>query len=186
LETEKQIKKLLEKGWIGELHSWFAASIIFVKKSDGSLHKCVDYQALNKITAKDRYPLPFINDLLNRLHGACLFTKLDLASRYHQVRIQEDDRHKTTFVTPDNFYKWKVILFGLANAPAAFMREMGKLLRPYSKYAVVYLDDIPVFSDPLQDNKRHVLVRFKVSPTINSLKHGNVARDRVVCLNCGG
>jgi hypothetical protein len=84
------------------------------------------------------------------------YTKLDLASGYHQVRIHKDDRHKTAFVTPDGFYEWKVIPFGLANAPAAFMRKMNKLLRPHSKYAVVYLDDILIFSGTLQDHKKHV------------------------------
>lgn len=161
-ETEKQIKKLIENGWVTESHSRFAAPILFVKKPNSdALRMCVDYRALNKITSKDRYPLPFIDDLLNRLHGARHFTKLDLASGYHQLRIHEDDRHKTAFVTPDNFYEWKVIPFGLANAPAAFMRKMNKLLRPHMKYAVVYLDDILIYSSSLQEHKRHIEAVFQ-------------------------
>jgi hypothetical protein len=155
-EAEKQIRKLLENGWVGESHSRFAAPIIFVKKGDGSLRMCVDYRALNKITAKDRYPLPYIDDLLDRLNGSRLFTKLDLASGYHQLRIHEEDRHKTAFVTPDGFYEWKVIPFGLANAPAAFMRRMNSLLRPHKKYAVVYLDDILIYSATQQEHKQNV------------------------------
>ena len=155
-EMERQIRNLLDHGWITESHSRFAAPIIFVKKSDGSLRMCVDYRALNKITAKDRYPLPYIDDMLDRLHGSRWFTKLDLASGYHQLRIHEDDQHKTAFVTPDGLYEWKVIPFGLANAPAVFMRKMNKILKPHCKYAVVYIDDILIFSSTQQSHRDHV------------------------------
>ena len=117
---------------------------------------CVDYHGLNTITAKDRYPLPYIEDLLDKLHGARVFTKLDLASGYHQVRVHSDDFHKAAFIAPDGFYEYKVILFGLANAPAAFMRLMHKILHPHRRNAIVYLDDVLIFSRTLAEHKAHV------------------------------
>jgi len=117
---------------------------------------CVDYRGLNAITAKDRYPLPYIEDLLDKHHGARVFTKLDLASRYHQVRVHLDDCHKTAFIAPDRFYEYKVIPFGLANAPAAFMRITHKILNPHHRNAIVYLDDVLIFSGTLAEHKAHV------------------------------
>jgi transposase InsO family protein len=155
-EFEVQIKKLLANGWVTDSHSRYAAPVIFVKKADGTLRMCVDYRGLNKITIKDRYPLPYIDDLLDKLHGGRVFTKLDLASGYHQVRIHPDDCHKTAFIAPDGFYEYKVIPFGLANAPAAFMRMMHQLLRQHRRYAIVYLDDVLIFSKTVAEHKVHV------------------------------
>jgi len=155
-EFEVQIKRLLEKGWVSDSHSCYAAPIIFVKKPDTTLQMCVSYHGLNSITAKDRYPLRYIEDLLDKLHGACVFTKLDLASGYHQVRVHPDDCHKTVFIAPDGFYEYKVILFGLANAPAAFMRMIHKILHPHRRNSIVYLDDILIFSKTLAEHKTHV------------------------------
>jgi len=98
---------------------------------------CVDYRGLNAITAKDRYPLPYIENLLDKLHGARVFTKLDLASGYHQVRVHSDDCQKTASIAPDGFYKYKVIQFGFANAPAAFMRMINKILHPHRRNTIV-------------------------------------------------
>jgi len=117
---------------------------------------CVDYRGLNAIMAKDRYPLPYIEDLLDKLQGARVFTKLDLANGYHQVRVHSDDCHKTAFIAPDRFYEYKVIPFGLANAPAAFMRMMHKILHPHRRNAIVYLDDVLIFSGSLAEHKAHV------------------------------
>jgi hypothetical protein len=155
-EFERQIAKLLANGWVADSNSRYAAPIIFVKKADGSLRMCVDYRALNKITSKDRYPLPCIDDLLDRLHGARVFTKLDLASGYHQLRIHPDDCHKTAFIAPEGFYEWRVIPFGLANAPAAFMRAMHRILAPHRRYSVVYLDDVLIYSRTLAEHQTHV------------------------------
>jgi len=155
-EFEVQIKKLLEKGWVMDSHSRYAAPIIFVKKPDTTLQMCIDYRGLNSITAKDWYPLPYIEDLLDKLHGARVFTKLDLASGYHQVRVQPDDCHKTTFIAPDGFYEYKVIPFGLANVPAAFMHMMHKILHPHHRNSIVYLDDVLIFSKTLAEHKLHV------------------------------
>jgi len=144
-EFEVQIKKLLANGWVTDSHSRYAAPIIFGKKPDATLRMCVDYCGLNAIIAKDRYPLPCIEDLLDKHHGARVFTKLDFASGYHQVRVHSDECHKTAFIAPDGFYEYKVIPFGLANAPAAFMRMMHKILHPRRRNAIVYLDDMLIF-----------------------------------------
>jgi len=106
--------------------------------------------------AKDRYPLPYIEDLRDKLQGARVFTKLDLASGYHQVRVHSDDCHKTAFIVPDIFYEYKVIPFGLANAPAAFLGIMHKILHPHLRNAIVYLDDVLIFSGMLAEHKTHV------------------------------
>jgi len=145
-EFEIQIKKLLANGWVMDSHSRYAAPIIFVKKPDATLRMCVDYRGLNAIMAKDRYPLPYIEDLLDKLYGARVFTKLDLASGYHQVRVHSDDCHKTAFIALDGFYEYKVIPFGLANAPAAFMHMMHKILHPHRQNAIVYLDNVLIIS----------------------------------------
>jgi len=157
LEFETHIAKLLANGRVTDSQSPFAAPVIFVKKPDGSgLRMCVDYRGLNAITTRDRYPLPYIQDLIDRLHGCRVLTKLDLASGYHQLRIHPDDRHKTAFVAPDGFYKWTVFPFGLANAPSAFMRAMHRILGPYKKFAIAYLDDVLIFSRSLAEHKMHV------------------------------
>ena len=102
-----------------------------MKKQNATLRICVDYRGLNKITATDRYLLPYIEDLLDKLHGARVFTKLDLASRYHQVRVHSDDCHKMAFIALDGFYEYKVIPFGRANKPATFRRVIHKILHPH-------------------------------------------------------
>jgi len=155
-EFEVQIKKLLANGWVTDSHSRYAAPIIFMKKPDATLRMCVDYCGFNTITAKDWYPLPYIKDLLHKLHGARVFNKLDLASRYHQVRVHSDDCHKTAFIAPDGFYKYKIIPFGLANAPATFMCMMHKILHPHCRNTIVYLNDVLIFLGMLAEHKAHV------------------------------
>jgi hypothetical protein len=143
---EMEIRELVENGWGTESCSRFAAPIISVKKGDGKLHMCVDYKGLNAITSRDRYPMPYIDDLLNKLHGSRYFTKMDLSSEYHQLRIHPDDRNKIAFISPDSLYNWRVLPFGLANAPAVFMHTMNRVLDQHRKYTLVYLDDIMVYS----------------------------------------
>ena len=132
-EFEVQIRKLLANGWVTNPHSRYVALIIFVKKPDTTLRMCVDYRGLNKITAKNRYPLPYIEDLLDKLRRARVFTKVDLASGYYQVQVHPDDCHRMALMVPDGFYEYKVIPLGLANTPAAFMCMMHKLLHPTDK-----------------------------------------------------
>ena len=119
-EAKKQIKEYLEKGWIEPSSSPYGSPILFVKKKDGALRMVVDYRALNKQTVKNRYPLPRIDDLFDQLAGSTVFSSLDLAQGYHQIRISEEDAPKTAFRTPFGHYQFKVLSFGLTNAPATF------------------------------------------------------------------
>jgi len=156
MEFEVQIKKLLANRSVTDSHLRYAAPIIFVKKPDTTLQMCVDYCALNSIMVKDRYPLLYIEELLDKLHGARIFTKLDLASGYHQVRVHSGDCHKTAFIVPDRFYEYKVIPFGLANASAVFMYMIHRILHPHRRNAIVYLNDVLIFSRTLAEHKSHV------------------------------
>ena len=156
-EVERQVKELLQHGLIEPSSSPFGASVLFVAKKDGSLRMCIDYRALNKITVKNKYPLPRIDQLLDALSGAQLFTSLDLQSGYHQIRITEEDVAKTAFRTPFGHYQFKVLSFGLTNAPATFQAAMNNMLRPYlNQFVVVYIDDILIFSKTQAEHISHV------------------------------
>jgi hypothetical protein len=155
-EFTAQIRKLIGNRPVRESNSHFAVQIIAVKKGNSKLRICCDLQSLNKITLKDQYSLPYIDDLLDKLDGSRYFTKLDLASVYHQRRIHSEDRDKVTFVIPHGLYKWKIIPFGLANAPATVMHIMYKVLHPHNWYTVVYLHDIVVHSKTCRDHTKHV------------------------------
>ena len=154
-QVESQIRDYLAKGWIRPSKSGYGSAVLFVQKKDGSLRMCVDYRALNKATVKDRYPLPRIDDLIDKLHGACVFSSLDLQSGYHQIRIADADTHKTAFVTPKGLYEYRVMPFGLCNAPSAFQRQMNKMLG-HLPFVVVYLDDILVFSKDSSEHQEHL------------------------------
>lgn len=155
-EATKQIQDLLTKGFIEPSRSPFGAPIIFVRKKSGSLRMCVDYRDLNSITVKNRYPLPRIDQLLDRVGRAKVFSKLDLQAGYWQVRIKPEDVHKTAFRTPLGHYQWRVLPFGLTNAPATFQALMDDVLRGLDAFALVYLDDILIFSDTEEDHSRHL------------------------------
>ncbi|KAJ9516266.1 hypothetical protein QJQ45_001108 [Haematococcus lacustris] len=130
-EVERQIKELLAHDLIEPSSSPFGAPVLFVTKADGSLRMCIDYRALNKVTVKNKYPLPRIDQLLDRLHGATVFSSLDLQSGYHQIRIQPEDVPKSAFRTPYGHYQFKVLSFGLTNAPATFQAVMNDIFRDY-------------------------------------------------------
>lgn len=156
-ELEQQIKELISSGRISPSDSPFAAPVLFVKKKDGSSRLCVDYRGLNNATVKSKFPLPLIEDVLDSLHGAKIFSKLDLISGYHQVSVNEPDRYKTSFITHEGQYQWNVMPFGLTNAPATFQRLMNAVLRPYiSKFCVVYLDDILIYSKTREEHLHHI------------------------------
>ena len=156
-EVKKQIEELLRKGWIEESSSPYGASILFVQKKDGSLRMCIDYRALNQLTVKDRSPLPRIDDLLSQMNGATVFSSLDLAQGYHQIRIAQEDIPKTGFTTPFGHYQFKVMCFGLTNAPGTFQKVMNRLFhKSMHKYVVVYLDDILISSKTPEEHLIHL------------------------------
>ncbi|MGL5500526.1 MAG: reverse transcriptase/ribonuclease H family protein, partial [Plesiomonas shigelloides] len=158
-EAEKQISKLLSKGWIAPSSSPFGSPILFVKKKDETLRMCVDYRALNKDTVKNRYPLPRIDDLLDQFAGATISSSLDLAQGYHQIRITPEDVPKTAFRSSIGHFEYKVLPFGLTNAPATFQNVMNDIFRPYlHKFVLVYLDDILVYSRNVEEHKRHLRI----------------------------
>ena len=147
----------LEKGWIRPSKSPAGAPILFVPKPDGTMRLCVDYRGLNKITIKNRYPLPLVSEMLDRLSRAKIFTKLDLRDAYHRLRIKEGDEWKTAFKTRYGHFEYCVLPFGLANAPATFQsyihRALGGLL---DRTCVVYLDDILIYSEDEDQHEQHV------------------------------
>lgn len=161
-EVQRQLEDYLAKGWIQPSSSPFGAPILFARKKDGELRMCVDYRALNAITIKNRYPLPRIDELLDQLHGAKVFSALDLWSGYHQVRIDPSDIHKTAFRTRYGHFEFTVLPFGLTNAPATFMSFMNDVLRPYlDKFVVVYLDDILIYSKTPEEHLHHLRLVFE-------------------------
>lgn len=156
-ELRKQLKELLEAGFIRPSKAPYGAPVLFQKKHDGSLRLCIDYRALNKVTIKNKYPIPLIADLFDQLGGARYFSKLDLRSGYYQVRIAEGDEPKTACVTRYGSFEFLVMPFGLTNAPATFSTLMNKIFHPYlDKFVVVYLDDIVVYSQSLEDHVAHL------------------------------
>ena len=130
-ELKLQLQELLEKGFIRPSVSPWGAPMLFIKKKDGTLRLCIDYRQLKKLTLKNKYPLPRIDDLFDQLKGASIFSKIDLRSGYHQLRIKDADVHKTAFRTRYGHYEFLVMPFGLKNTPMAFMDLMNRVFRSY-------------------------------------------------------
>ncbi|GJT48788.1 putative reverse transcriptase domain-containing protein [Tanacetum coccineum] len=169
LELSNQLKELQEKGFIRPSHSPWGAPVLFVKKKDGSMRMCIDYRELNKLTIKNRYPLPRIDDLFDQLQGACCFSKIDLRSGYHQLRVREEDIPKTAFRTRYGHFEFTVMPFGLTNAPTIFMDLMNRVCKPYlDKFVIVFIDDILIYSKSEEEHEVHLKTILDLTPISRS------------------
>ncbi|GJW05478.1 putative reverse transcriptase domain-containing protein [Tanacetum coccineum] len=158
-ELADQLQELSDKGFIRPSSSPWGAPVLFVKKKDGSLRMCIDYRELNKLTVKNRYPLPRIDDLFDQLQGSSVYSKIDLRSGYHQLRVREEDISKTAFRTRYGHYEFQVMPFGLTNAPAVFMDLMNRVCKPYlDKFVIVFIDDILIYSKSKQEHEEHLKI----------------------------
>ncbi|GJR35960.1 putative reverse transcriptase domain-containing protein [Tanacetum coccineum] len=156
-ELSGQLQELQDKGFIRPSHSPWGAPVLFVKKKDGSFRMCIDYRELNKLTVKNRYPLPRIDDLFDQLQGSRYFSKIDLRSGYHQLRVHEEDIPKTAFRTRYGHFEFTVMPFGLTNAPAVFMDLMNRVCKPYlDKFVIVFIDDILIYSKSKEEHEVHL------------------------------
>jgi hypothetical protein len=160
VELKLQLKEMMDKGYIQPNMSPWGAPVLFMKKKDGTLQLCIDYRKLNKVTIKNKYPLPQINDLFDQLGGASIFSKMDLRYGYHQVRIKVEDIHKTSFRTRYGHYEFVVVPFGLTNAPVTFMCLMNNVLSKFlDKFLLVFIDNILIYSKN-RDEMRNILDLF--------------------------
>jgi hypothetical protein len=157
VELKKQIAELHAKGFIRPSSSPWGAPMLFVEKKDRTQRMCVDYRSLNKVTIKNKYPLPRIEDLFDQMKEASMFSNIDLRSGYHQQKIRESNIPKTAFRTRYVLYEYTVMSFGLTNAPAYCMYLMNKVFMEYlDKFVVVFIDDILIFSKTEEEHEEHI------------------------------
>lgn len=156
-ELKMQLQELLEKSYIHPSVSPWGAPVLFVKKKDGTLCMCIDYRQLNKRTVKNKYPLPQIDELFDQVKGATVFSKIDLRSGYHQIRIKEEEIAKIAFRTRYGHYEFVVLPFGLTNAPATFIFLMNNVFHRYlGRLVLIFIDDILIYSRTMEEHKEHL------------------------------
>ncbi|GKE24636.1 putative reverse transcriptase domain-containing protein, partial [Tanacetum coccineum] len=158
-ELSVQLQELLEKGFIRLSSSPWGAPMLFVKKKNGSFKTCIDYHELKNLTIKNRYPLPRIDDLFDQLQGSSMYSKIDLRSGYHQLRIKEEDIPITAFRTRYGHFEFQVMPFRLTNTPVVFMDLMNRVCKPYlDKFIIVFIDDILVYSKDEEEHGKHLKI----------------------------
>nr|GEZ70570.1 putative reverse transcriptase domain-containing protein [Tanacetum cinerariifolium] len=161
-QTERQKEKVEENAsnkrkWEGLVSSPWEAPVLYVKKKDGSFRMYIDYRELNELTVRNRYPLPRIDDLFDQFQGSSVYSKIDLRSGYHQLRVREEDIPKTAFKTRYRHYEFQVMSFGLTNAPVVFMNLMNRVCKPYlDKSVIVFIDDILIYSRDKKEHEEHL------------------------------
>ncbi|GJU70554.1 putative reverse transcriptase domain-containing protein [Tanacetum coccineum] len=156
-ELSAQLQELPDRGFIRPSSSPWGAPILFIKKKDGSFRMCINYRELNKLTMKNRHPLPRIDDLFDQLQGSIIYSKIDLRSGYHQLRFREEDIPKTEFRTRYGYYEFQVMPFGLTNAPAVFMDLMNRVYKLYlDRFVIVFIDDILIYSKSKKEHEEHL------------------------------
>ncbi|GBG59283.1 hypothetical protein CBR_g32296 [Chara braunii] len=185
-ELRRQIDDMIDCEWIRPSESEFGAPVLFVPKKGGKLRICIDFRGLNRITRKNVYPLPRIDDQLDAAGGCKVFSKIDLKSSYHQIEVDPSDQHKTAFKTRDGLYQFILMPFGLTNAPATFQCLMDKVLRhQLNRFVVVYLDDILIFSKSMEEHVKHregVLQVLKEAQLHLNLEKFEFGRDSIIYL----
>ncbi|GKB07305.1 putative reverse transcriptase domain-containing protein [Tanacetum coccineum] len=158
-ELSDQLQELAYQGFVRPSTSPWGAHVLFVKKKYESFKMCIDYRKLNKLTVKNRYPLPRIDDLFDQLQGSSVYSKIDLRSGYHQLRVSDEDNPKTAFRTRYGHYEFHVMPFGLTNAPAMFMDLMNHVCKPYlDKFVIVFIDDILIYSHNKEEHANHLRI----------------------------
>ncbi|MCO5610359.1 hypothetical protein L7F22_064595 [Adiantum nelumboides] len=155
-EIMRQVNELVEKGMVRPSSSPFCSPVLLLQKKEDTYHMCVNYRALNRITIKNRFPMPRVEDLFDKLQGSTYFSRIDLKSGYHQIRIVDEDIVKTAFRTTFGLYEYLVMPFGLTNAPATFNRMMERIFRPHRNFTGVFFDDVIIYSKTIEEHKEHL------------------------------